>query len=78
MEQLIRTISNVKRKINPGREIAEILITMADMRTNYSREIIDLLHSAYDTRLRIFNNIIPLAYILDSMSQNTTLILIDI
>ncbi len=61
MEQLIRTISNVKRKINPGLEIAGILITMADMRTNYSREIIELLHSTYDTRLRIFNSIIPLS-----------------
>ena len=29
MEQLIRTISNVKRKINPQLEIAGILITMA-------------------------------------------------
>jgi len=28
MEQLIRTTSNVKRKINPGLEIAGILITM--------------------------------------------------
>jgi len=61
MEQLIRTISNVKQKINPSLEIEGILITMADMRTNYSREIIDLLHSAYDARLRIFNSIIPLS-----------------
>ncbi len=36
MEQLIRTISNVKRKINPDFTISGILITMADMRTNYS------------------------------------------
>ena len=42
LEQLIRTISNVKRKINPGLEIAGILITMADLRTTYSREIIEL------------------------------------
>ena len=61
MEQLIRTISNVKRKINPGLEIAGILITMADMRTNYSREIIDLLHSTYGNKLRIFDSIIPLS-----------------
>jgi len=60
MEQLIRTISNVKRKINIGLEIEGILITMADMRINYSCEIIDLLPSAYDTRLRIFDSIIPL------------------
>ncbi len=61
MEQLIRTISNVKRKINPSLEIEGILITMADMRTNYSREIIDLLRSTYGNRLRIFNSIIPLS-----------------
>ena len=42
LEQLIRTISNVKRKINSGLEIAGILITMADLRTTYSREIIEL------------------------------------
>ena len=59
MEQLIRTISNVKRKINPSLEIAGVLITMADMRTNYSREIIDLLRSTYGSNLRIFESIIP-------------------
>ena len=61
LEQLIRTISNVKRKINPRLEIAGILITMADMRTTYSREIIDLLRNSYGDKLRIFNSIIPLS-----------------
>ena len=61
MEQLIRTISNVKRKINPRLDIAGILITMADMRTNYSREIIDLLRNTYGSKLRIFDSIIPLS-----------------
>ena len=61
MEQLIRTISNVKRKINPGLQIAGVLITMADMRTNYSREIVDLLRGSYGAKLRIFNSIIPLS-----------------
>lgn len=61
MEQLIRTIANVKRKINPGLQIAGILITMADMRTNYSREIIELLRGTYGDELRIFDSIIPLS-----------------
>ena len=59
LEQLIRTISNVKRKINSGLEIAGILITMADLRTTYSREIIELLRNSYGDKLRIFNSIIP-------------------
>ena len=53
LEQLIRTISNVKRKINSGLEIAGILITMADLRTTYSREIIELLRDSYGDKLRI-------------------------
>lgn len=34
---------------------------MADMRTNYTRDIIELLHSTYDGKLRIFESIIPLS-----------------
>lgn len=61
LEQLLRTIAKVRRQINPGLSIAGILITMADIRTVYTREIIELLHSAYDGKLRIFDNIIPLS-----------------
>lgn len=60
-EQLIRTISNVKRKINPQLDIAGILITMADMRTNYSRDIVKLLRKSYSSDVRIFDSIIPLS-----------------
>ena len=59
LEQLIRTISKVKLKINPALVIAGILITMADMRTNYSREIVELLRGSYGSELRIFDSIIP-------------------
>lgn len=61
LQELIRTIANVKQRINPNLDIEGILITMADMRTNYSREIIDLLHSEYGGKLRIFSSIIPLS-----------------
>lgn len=61
LEQLLRTISRVRRQINPALSIEGILVTMADMRTNYTRDIIELLHSAYDGKLRIFDSIIPLS-----------------
>ena len=48
-------------EINPKLEIAGILITMADMRTNYSREIVELLRDAYGGSVRIFDSIIPLS-----------------
>ena len=61
MEQLLRTISKIKRKINSHLEITGILITMADLRTNFSREIVELLRSNYGGQLRIFDSIIPVS-----------------
>lgn len=61
LEQLMRTISKVKRQINPGLSIQGILVTMADMRTNYSREIVELLRDTYGGRVKVFNSIIPLS-----------------
>ena len=61
LEQLVRTIAQVKRQINPGLSIAGILVAMADMRTNYAKEIVELLHNAYGGKLRIFDSISPLS-----------------
>ena len=61
LEQLIRTIARVKRQINPGLKIGGILIAMADMRTNYTKDIIQLLHETYNGRIPIFNSIIPMS-----------------
>lgn len=61
MEQLFKTISKVKKQINPKLSIGGILITMADMRTNYTKDIIALLHDTYQGKVRIFDSIIPLS-----------------
>ena len=61
LEQLMRTISKVKRQINPKLSIRGIVVTMADMRTNYAKEIVELLHNTYDGHIRIFESIIPLS-----------------
>lgn len=61
LEQLMRTIAKVKRQINQKLSIRGIVVTMADMRTNYAKEIVELLHSTYDGHIRIFESIIPLS-----------------
>jgi len=61
LEQLLQIIAKVRRQINPGLSIAGILVTMADMRTNYARDIVELLHNTYDGKLRIFDSIIPMS-----------------
>ena len=59
LEQLIKTVYKVKRQINPRLAIEGILITMVDERTNYAREIVQLLEEGYGSRVRIFENRIP-------------------
>lgn len=61
LEQLIKTIQKVKRQINPGLEIEGILMTMVDGRTNYAKEIMQLLSEGYGDQIRFFKNNIPLS-----------------
>ncbi len=59
LQMLIKTIMKIKRQLNPKLEIEGILITMVDGRTNYSKEIIQLLKNEYGDTIRIFKNVIP-------------------
>lgn len=61
LEQLIKTIRRVKRQINPKLEIGGVLMTMVDGRTNYAREIVQLLEEGYGSQVRFFKNHIPLS-----------------
>ena len=61
LEQLIKTIRKVKRQINPGLEIEGILMTMVDGRTNYAKEILELLSEGYGNQIRFFKNNIPMS-----------------
>ena len=59
LEQLIMTISRVKKHINPSIRFEGILISMVDSRTVYAREIIELVKENYGESLRIFDTMIP-------------------
>lgn len=61
LEQLLKTISKVRKKMNPKLEIMGILLTMVDFRTNYAKDITEVLYSAYGNRIHIFENSIPLS-----------------
>ena len=61
LEQLIKTIGKVKRQINPKLNIEGILLTMVDNRTNYAKDISNLLIENYGNRVRIFENSIPMS-----------------
>ena len=42
LEQLLQTVSKVKRQINPKLQIDGILLTMVDSRTNFAKEISEI------------------------------------
>ncbi|MCI5516869.1 MAG: AAA family ATPase [Roseburia sp.] len=61
LEQLLKTISRVKRKMNPSLNIMGILITMVDYRTVYANEITEILYQHYGNNIHIFEEVIPMS-----------------
>ncbi len=61
LEQLIATIMRIKKRINPALDFEGILLTMVDARTNYAREIMELVRGNYGQRIPVFENYIPLS-----------------
>ena len=59
LEQLLQTIAKVRRQINPKLKIDGILLAMVDNRTNYARDISQLLRETYGSKLRVFAVDIP-------------------
>lgn len=59
LQELIKTIGRVRRKLNPELNIEGILVTMVDNRTTYSKEVINMLGKAYGETLHIFDEVIP-------------------
>lgn len=61
LQQLIRTISMVKKRLNRKLTIQGILLTMVDFRTNYAKDIAFRVRETYGSKISIFENVIPLS-----------------
>ena len=61
LEQLLQTISKVRRQINPALRIEGVLLTMVDSRTNYAHDISNLIRETYGGKLKVFATDIPLS-----------------
>ena len=59
LDLLLRSITNVRRQINPSLQIEGILLTMVDSRTKNAKAIADSLNTTLGERIRIFNTQIP-------------------
>lgn len=56
---LLRSISKVKRSINPNLRVEGILLTMVDSRTNNAKDIISALRQSVGQNIRVFDTEIP-------------------
>ena len=61
LEQLLSTISKVKRQLNKKLSIEGILMTMVDFRTVYAKDIFVRVHETYSDKVGTFETYIPLS-----------------
>ena len=59
LEQLLQTVNKVRRQINPKLRIEGIWLTMVDGRTNYAKEISNLIRETYGSKIKVFGTDIP-------------------
>ena len=61
LEQLIKTIGRVQRRLNKKLSIEGSLLTMVDSRTKYARDISQLVVDTYSDQLGVCDTLIPLS-----------------
>ena len=69
LQQLIKTIHTVKRRLNEQLGIEGILFTMVDRRTTYAKEIVQEVNDAYGKVMPVFQNEIPMSVRASETSQ---------
>ena len=58
LQQLIKTINMVKKRLNKRLKVEGILLTMVDYRTNFTKDIAATVHELYES-IGVFNVVIP-------------------
>ena len=61
LQQLIKTVAMVKKRLNEKIKVEGILITMVDYRTNYAKDISSKLKETYGSTVGVFDAYIPMS-----------------
>ena len=59
LDLLLKSVTKVKKSINPGLRVDGILLTMVDSRTNNARDVAEALRNGIGRNIRIFETEIP-------------------
>lgn len=60
VDLLLRTVSQVQRKLNRNLRVEGVLLTMADLRTLHTRDVIESARSALSDSVRVFDTVVRL------------------
>ena len=78
LELLLKSIAQIQRQINPKLSVNGILLTMADRRANFTKEIIALIENSYGSKIRIFREHIPRSVrVTESTAQGVSIFTYD-
>ncbi len=59
VELLLNTIAKLQKRANPQLAVLAVLLTLADLRTLHTREVIAAAHSAFGERVPVLETVVP-------------------
>jgi len=59
IDELLKTVQKIKKRVNSKLNIKGILLTMCDSRTNLSKMITEQVKETYGGKIRVFQSKIP-------------------
>lgn len=59
LQDFLKTVRKIKKRINPKLKVAGILLTMCEARTNLCKAIIEQVSETFAGQIRIFDSKIP-------------------
>ena len=59
LSMLLSTIAKVKKMLNRDLKVRGIVLTMVDFRTNYAKDIAEMIRETYGSKVGIFKSVIP-------------------
>ncbi len=78
MEQLFQSIQKTKRRLNRNLEVSGILVTMANLQTTFSKEILSMLNEVYGEEIFIFPQPIPSSIrVVEASAEGSSIFLHD-
>ena len=59
VDLLLQTIGKIQKRANPGLSVLAVILTMADVRTLHTREVIAAARSAFGERVPVLEEVVP-------------------